>query len=82
MFAEAGKRGLKILFDYVISYTSIDHPWFRESAKPEKNRYTNWYIWTNNTWLNPPEEYRDSFIKGYSTRNGQYMRNFFWNSRP
>ena len=79
MFAEAGKRGLKILFDYVISYTSIDHPWFRESAKPEKNRYTNWYIWTNNTWLNPPEEYRDSFIKGYSMRNGQFMRNFFWN---
>ncbi|MEJ2616054.1 MAG: alpha-amylase family glycosyl hydrolase [Ignavibacteriaceae bacterium] len=33
MFAEAKKRGIKIIFDYVISYTSIDNPWFRESAK-------------------------------------------------
>ena len=44
MFDEAEKRGLKILFDYVISYTSIYHPWFVESAKQEKNKYSNWYI--------------------------------------
>jgi maltose alpha-D-glucosyltransferase/alpha-amylase len=81
MFEEAEKRGLKVLFDYVISYTSIEHPWFKESAKQEKNKYSNWYIWTDNTWLNPPEEYRDAFIKGYSRRNGQFMRNFYW-SQP
>ena len=81
MFDEAEKRGLKIIFDYVISYTSIDHPWFQESAKQEKNKYSNWYIWTNNTWLNPPAPYEDSFIKGYSRRNGQFMRNFYW-SQP
>lgn len=81
MFEEAEKRGLKILFDYVISYTSIEHPWFRESSKQEDNKYSNWYIWTDNTWINPPEEYRDAFIKGYSRRNGQFMRNFYW-SQP
>lgn len=79
MFDEAKKRNLKIIFDYVISYTSVDHPWFQESAKQEKNKFSNWYIWTNNTWLNPPEVYKDSFIKGYSRRNGQFMRNFYWN---
>ena len=78
LFDEAKKRSLKILFDYVISYTSIEHPWFKESAKQEKNKYSNWYIWTNNTWLNPPEVYQDAFIKGYSRRNGQFMRNFYW----
>ncbi len=79
MFAEAKKRGLKIIFDYVVSYTSIDNPWFRESAKQEKNKYSNWYIWTNNTWVNPPDVYGDAFIKGYGRRNGQFMRNFYWN---
>lgn len=79
MFDEAEKRGLKILFDYVISYSSIEHPWFKESAKQEKNKYSNWYIWTDNTWVNPPDVYKDSFIKGYSRRNGQFMRNFYWN---
>jgi glycosidase len=78
MFDEAEERGLKILFDYVISYTSIEHPWFVESAKQEKNKYSNWYIWTDNTWINPPDEYKDAFIKGYSRRNGQFMRNFYW----
>ena len=81
MFDEAEKRGLKIVFDYVISYTSIDHPWFKESAKQKNNKYSNWYIWTNNTWLNPPAPWTDSFIKGYSRRNGQFMRNFYW-SQP
>ena len=32
LFAEAHKRGLKVLFDYVISYTSIDNPWFVASC--------------------------------------------------
>jgi glycosidase len=81
MFDEAEKRNLKILFDYVISYTSIDHPWFSESAKQEKNTYSNWYIWTDNTWVDPPGPYRDSFIMGYSRRNGRFMRNFYW-SQP
>jgi len=81
MFEEAEKRGLKILFDYVISYTSIEHPWFQMSARQEKNKYSNWYIWTDNTWINPPDAYKDSFIKGYSRRNGQFMRNFYW-SQP
>jgi glycosidase len=81
LFDEAEKRGLKILIDYVISYTSIEHPWFQESARQEKNKYSNWYIWTDNMWINPPDAYRDAFIKGYSRRNGQFMRNFYW-SQP
>ncbi len=81
LFEEAHKRGIKVIFDWVISYTSIDHPWFQESAKQEPNKYSNWFIWTDNTWVNPPKEYSDAFIKGYSRRNGQFMRNFYW-SQP
>ncbi len=78
LFDEAHKRGLKILFDFVASYTSIEHPWFKASAGQKKNRYSNWYVWTDNVWLNPPKEYQGSFIKGYGTRNGQYMLNFYY----
>ncbi len=81
MFDEAEKRDLKILFDYVISYSSIEHPWFQESTKQEMNKYSNWYIWTDNIWINPPDAYKDAFIKGYGRRNGQFMRNFYW-SQP
>jgi glycosidase len=78
LFEEAHKRGLKVLFDFVASYTSMEHPWFKASAQQEKNKYSNWYIWTDNIWMNPPQEYQDAFIKGYGNRNGQYMRNFFY----
>lgn len=78
LFEEAHKRGLKVLFDFVASYTSVEHPWFKASAQQKSNKYSNWYIWTDNIWMNPPKEYQDAFIKGMSTRNGQYMRNFFY----
>lgn len=79
LFEEAHKRGLHVIFDYVISYTSIEHPWFQESAKQEPNQYSNYYIWTETNWVDPPRQFAGSFIKGYGRRNGQYMRNFFWN---
>jgi maltose alpha-D-glucosyltransferase/alpha-amylase len=81
LFEEAHKRDIKILFDLVASYTSIEHPWFKASARQDSNKYTNWYIWNDNTWKNPPDAYKDAFIKGYSRRNGQFMRNFYW-SQP
>jgi len=78
LFDEAHKRGLKVIFDFVASYTSIESKWFQASARQDTNKFTNWYIWNDNTWLNPPKEYQDAFIKGYSRRNGQYMRNFYY----
>ena len=81
LFEEAHKRGLKVLFDFVASYTSIGHEWFRESCRQEKNKYSNWYIWTDGTWAPIPEELKDRFIQGYARRDGQFMRNFYW-SQP
>lgn len=78
LFAEAHRRGMHVLFDFVASYTSTEHPWFKASAQQDTNKYTNWYIWTDNVWKNPPQEYAADFIKGYGERNGQYMRNFFY----
>ena len=78
IFAEAHKRGMPVIFDYVVSYTSMEHPWFQASAQQEKNKYSNYYIWTDNIWVDPPREFAASFIKGYGMRNGQYMRNFYY----
>ncbi|MCL6590997.1 MAG: glycosylase [Firmicutes bacterium] len=79
LFEEAHRRGLKVIFDFVASYTSIAHPWFQASCRQEKNQYSNWYIWTNSAWESIPDFMKGSFIQGYARRNGQFMRNFFWN---
>jgi glycosidase len=81
LFQEAHKRGLKVIFDYVITYTAIDHPWFVESCKGTENKYTNWYVWNDNVWKMEEGEFANRFIQGYGQRNGNFMRNFYW-SQP
>jgi maltose alpha-D-glucosyltransferase/alpha-amylase len=77
LFAEAHKRGLKVLFDYVISYTSIDNPWFVASCEQKPSPYSNWYIWTDNVWKN---ESGNQWVHGYGHRNGNFYSNFYWSS--
>lgn len=76
LFKEAHKRGIRIILDYVVGHTSIEHPWFKASANNDA-KYKNWYIWTNDIW-NVPDEFKGKFIQGFGARNGAYMTNFFW----
>lgn len=71
----AHARGIRVIFDLVAGHTSIDHPWFVESAKAEQNEYTNRYIWTDRA-LDSPEG-----ISGYGERDGSFIKNYFW-SQP
>ena len=78
LFVEAHERGIRVIIDFVVGHTSIDHPWFKASCVNDP-KYNNWYIWTNDTWPTiQPTEYLDKFIKGFAPRNGMYMINFFW----
>ena len=47
------QRGMHILLDLVPGHTAIDHPWFLESGKDEKNAYTDRYIWRTGSYRNP-----------------------------
>lgn len=78
LFEEVHKRGMHIILDYVPSYTSIDHPWFKASCDPKPNKYSNWYVWTGSTWFPGMDKYRAGFIQGYCERDGMFMNNFFW----
>jgi glycosidase len=78
LFEEVHKRGMHVILDFVASYTSIDHPWFKASCDPKPNKYTNWYVWTGSTWFPGMDKYKAGFIQGYCERDGMFMNNFFW----
>ncbi|MDE6274464.1 MAG: glycosylase, partial [Clostridiales bacterium] len=78
LFAEAHKRGIKILLDLVPGHSSDKHKWFEASKQPERNEFSDRYIWTGNAF-DYPEGYR--LMSGMSDRDGNYMVNFF-NSQP
>ncbi len=50
MLAKCKSLGIKVVIDLVIGHTSSTHPWFLQSAKDEKNKYTDWYIWTDSNF--------------------------------
>ena len=74
LFEEVHKRDMHILLDLVPGHTSVEHPWFMQSAKAEKNEFTDRYIWTDSVWEEPTG---CASIRGISERNGSCAVNFF-----
>src|SRR6185437_14860009 len=59
LLAKAHALDLKVMIDQVLSHTSAEHPWFRESRQSRGNPKSNWYVWADpredgtppNNWL-------------------------------
>ena len=59
LIAEAHRRGIRIILDYVPNHTSDQHAWFLESRASRDSPRRDWYIWRDprpgggppNNWL-------------------------------
>ncbi len=57
--AQAHRRGLKVIIDWVPNHSSDQHPWFIESRSSRTNPKRDWYVWRDakpdgsppNNWL-------------------------------
>jgi len=65
---------MKIIFDLVMNHTSIEHPWFRESASSRDNPKSDWYIWRDmpNNW--------QSMTGGSRWHFSEERKQYFWSS--
>lgn len=73
---EAHARKMHVCLDLVAGHSSIDHPWFQESAKAKSNKYSDWYLWV------PPDEkvwnsHPAPVLEGEKARSEHYVANFF-----
>ncbi len=73
-FDAAHEKGIHVLLDLVPGHTSEEHPWFRESQKAEKNKYSDRYIWTSFCFQGAPGF---PYVGGESERSACYVLNFF-----
>ena len=81
LVAEAHRLGLKVIIDQVLSHSSDQHVWFKESRTSRTNPKADWYVWAEakddgsapNNWLSvfggPSWEWD-------STRKQYYLHNF------
>ncbi len=75
LFEKAKEKGIRILLDLVPGHTSTECEWFKQSAKHEKSKYDDWFIWTTNTFSDTAGM---KFVGGFNERNGQFLTNFFY----
>lgn len=76
LFEEAHKLGIRILFDFVVNYTSDQHPWFKGFSEPVPNKYWNWYV-GRPTWAPGFNTEYNNFIRGFCDRDIAYCPAFF-----
>ena len=86
LVARAHDLGLRVMIDLVLSHTSDEHPWFRESRRNRTNPKADWYVWADpkpdgtppNNWL--------SIFGGsaweWDGRRQQYYLHNFLTSQP
>jgi glycosidase len=61
LLKEIHDRGMKLILDLVLNHTSIEHPWFKESASSKDNSKRDWYIWRDGKKPNgkkPPNNWK------------------------
>ena len=79
------KRDIGVITDLVLSHTSDEHEWFKESRNSKINQHKDWYVWQDGEPGSPPNNWLSVFggsaWKWDETREQYYLHNFL-DSQP
>ncbi|PWK84703.1 alpha-glucosidase family protein [Fulvimonas soli] len=86
LLAKAHALGLKVMIDQVLSHTSAEHAWFRESRQSRGNPKADWYVWADAREDGTPPNNWLSLFGGsawqWEPRRGQYYLHNFLTQQP
>jgi len=91
LVAEAKKRGIRVLMDYVINHTSDQNPWFIESRSSRTSPKRDWYVWCNGKGQTatdkgtPPNNWQSWFggpAWEWDQKTRQYYYHYFYVQQP
>jgi len=86
LITEVHERGMRIIFDYVMNHTSIEHPWFVESRSSRESAKRDWYVWRDAKPDGSPPTNWVSVFGGpawtLDETSGQYYRHTYLLEQP
>ncbi|MDY7227585.1 alpha-amylase family glycosyl hydrolase [Hyalangium rubrum] len=79
---EAHRRGMRVILDFVINHSGVDHPWFVESASSPTSAKRDWYQWRQQDpgWKQPWSQFSNT--PTWHARSGAYYYGVFWGGMP
>jgi alpha-glucosidase len=86
MQAEAKKRNIRIILDFVINHTSDKHPWFIDSRSSRTAVHRDWYVWKDGKGPGqPPNNWESTFGHSawqFDPKTKQYYYHYFYIQQP
>lgn len=86
LVAEARKRGIRVIMDFVVNHTSDKHKWFIESERSRANPKRDWYVWRDGKGPGqPPNNWQSSFGHSawqFDPKTKQYYYHRFYIQQP
>ena len=86
LVAEAKKRNIRILLDFVVNHTSDQHRWFLDSRSSREAAHRDWYIWRDAKAPNrPPNNWTSTFGGSawqFDPDTKQYYYHYFYIQQP
>lgn len=78
LLAEAHRRGIRLIFDWVPNHVSVRHPWFVDSAAGAEGK-ADWFVWRDE----PGSQTGPMSQKVWHRHaNGRYYYAVFWDGMP
>jgi alpha-glucosidase len=86
LVAEAKKRNIRVILDFVVNHTSDQHPWFVDSKSSKTAAHRDWYIWRDGKGPNqPPNNWQSTFGLSawkFDPATSQYYYHYFYPEQP
>jgi len=86
LLAEANRRGIRIVLDFVANHTSNQHKWFQDSKSSRTAAHRNWYIWRDGKGASqPPNNWISTFGTSawtFDPTTQQYYYHYFYPEQP
>ena len=86
LVAQSKARGIRIMIDQVLSHTSDEHVWFKQSKSSRDNSKADWYVWADpDEHGNPPNNWISIFGGSaweWCEHRQQYYLHNFLKSQP